>query len=270
MSRHSKRMADAWSNYDRAQSAATEKKLNDLLAKRGQKPDFYLSKFEEKCRNIRHDWQHKAVDATHGPDTLEIEILGHISREIAARVARQLDSAPNASTAHVHINSTGGSIVASEEIYAQLAGFPARIVCHAREFCQSAALLIFLACDVRYATADCKFLSHKASYAASITPEIQAQLDGYDRIENLVALDRAGIDFETMNGWRERGNRGETFCAKEAFAFGLIHDIREFEAPRARVKKPKAAKRNALASDQPWWVGSFPFEPRPGARFVIY
>ncbi|MBZ9603960.1 ATP-dependent Clp protease proteolytic subunit [Phyllobacterium chamaecytisi] len=167
-----------------------------------------------------------------GPDHLEIVVDGYINREMYDRLKQQIDAAPCAHYLTLMINSDGGECAPSIDLYILLRRHPAPIkVALLQSRCESAAVLIALAADLRIAQADTNILLHPTSYelhkgsvrwTAKDIEEKAAELRSIDDDFNTITSQRTGCDVAIIQ--RESETEQPSTLAW-CLANGFVHEV---------------------------------------------
>lgn len=164
--------------------------------------------------------------------TIQVDIAGVIDAAVADGVERRLASARGATHVLVTIDSPGGYVSDATQIFNSLRGHGALVRSVALARCFSAAVLPYLAGDVRSCGPATRFLLH----AASITPgkdiarrgtraEYAALVDrlaAADREVVSILLDRTGAPLAEIS--REMATEAE-MSAGDAVRLGVAHEI---------------------------------------------
>jgi ATP-dependent protease ClpP protease subunit len=159
----------------------------------------------------------------------------------AARVKKQLATAPYANSVLVFFDTIGGTINEAAQIYAALAEHPAdRKKAIITGDCQSAALLPLMACNIRFARPRATIMLHGASVSPFEYPSRRWTAEEHTR----VGAEVAKVDAMLAGVFAERTGYDREFFVREmkndkplrlvdALNCGLIHEIEGLSAGAA-------------------------------------
>jgi ATP-dependent protease ClpP protease subunit len=193
---------------------------------------------------------HDVADALEvGPDVLAISLLGEVGKTITgASVRRQLARLRDFRHLHISISSGGGSLVEAFALFELLRVLPVPISASAAVSCHSAAMIIFMAADLRIAKAGASFLIHPASISRDDLAERLTAQSSARRVSDLEAIDlRIARLFAARTGydlaWFCADQRNEEYLSEvDAVESGIVH---EFEPLTGHVdpRWPDQARR---------------------------
>ena len=125
------------------------------------------------ARKRRH---YEALQQVHrpGPQTATFRLRGVLTAEKAKALISRLDRAANALSVTLLIDSPGGSVSASVDLYVAIAAHPRGVVTIARGLCASAAVTVFAAGKRRRASARAQFLLHASAIEGRMDERLTA------------------------------------------------------------------------------------------------
>ncbi|MER9733045.1 ATP-dependent Clp protease proteolytic subunit [Mesorhizobium sp. M0217] len=173
-----------------------------MLADPGDQPDWFGTSSVELAE-MREEASRARANGSAGPDHIDIDINGDISRETFERVKAKLDAAPFAKSIDIRIDSRGGDCFPSVDLFVVIERHPADKKVAILKQCASGAVLVAMAADIRLAAPGCEILLHPSSmvlvddgrrYTAE---ELQRQADFMRKIDTdilTVIAQRSGAD----------------------------------------------------------------------------
>ena len=148
--------------------------------------------------------------------------LASVSRKLALRDFRHL---------HIEIATTGGCSREAFLIYDFLRAQPVPVSMRAVGPCLSAGVVIFMAGDLRSASADAEFLLHPASLARGVLPASITASALREHAERLSSIDARLVDlFARRTGWypdwfAAEQETEEPLSVCDAINTGLVHEF---------------------------------------------
>ncbi|WP_164761881.1 MULTISPECIES: ATP-dependent Clp protease proteolytic subunit [unclassified Mesorhizobium] len=135
-----------------------------MLADPGDQPDWFGTSSAEMAE-MRVAASRARASGSAGPEHIDVDIHGHITRETYDRVKARLDAAPFARAINIDIDSHGGFVLPSVDLFVVIDRHPAeRKVARLRQ-CASGAALVAMAADIRIAAPGCEILLHPSTMA---------------------------------------------------------------------------------------------------------
>jgi ATP-dependent protease ClpP protease subunit len=170
----------------------------------------------------RHRW------AAAPPETF-LSLRGDVTAAAARNIIDALDRAPD-NPIFLTLYSPGGSVAAGMQLYRALRAHAAPVSAHA-ERADSAALLVFLAADLRTASRQTSFVIHGAAYpdefslARQTAAALRNSASGLEEADREVAM-IIGTRTRYRNWQLDRDLAGERVLdGEEAQLFGLVHRL---------------------------------------------
>lgn len=153
-------------------------------------------------------------------------IVGEINEQTYIDLLAYLTKQKRTGPIQLTINSGGGNHMDSLAIYDTLRNWPGEVNILAIGQCQSAAVLIFAAGDVRTASENCWFMVHEDTGKLNGTvAELRLETAQFVRLEAHWAHlmeNRTGTAHAT---WAELSTATTYLDSKEAHELGLVHKI---------------------------------------------
>jgi len=191
-----------------------------------------------------------------GASSAVVKIEGDLDPKLADRVTREIAAAEEARVLRVLVNSSGGYVTSAERIIRSIRSRKrGLVVAYASALCQSAALDVLLAADIRYATHNTSFLLHSTRHSASDLPgfltarghrQMAAELDAKDR-EGMEAL-KSRFNLSALE-LRIIAESDLILAPERALELGVVHGVLD-RLPRILFQEPErpvdAAKRRQL------------------------
>ena len=201
-----------------------------------------------------------AATAPPGPSFLRVSIKGDITPATAGRLRRRLAEAPAARTVFVTVDSIGGDVEAAVDIYRALREHPGRVIANCYRDCQSAAVLPYLAGDIRNAAPTARFMLHAAAarlpgvsrWTAQAHATAAAAIADADAAMRAIVLERTGMPRAVLEGELAHDH---DLALQKAISVGIVHHCPGMTPPldpawpaRARAEM-RARKAMPLGAD---------------------
>ena len=162
---------------------------------------------------------------------LSVDIKGEIDAKMSARIAEQLRDNPAATTVWVVVDSLGGDVRSAVELYRTIREHPAsKKVANAYGDIASAAVLPYLAGDVRNASQRARFLLHAAAIPLQgkgrwTAERYQLHADAIraaDAAAREIILERTGMSAAVLAG---EFDDEAGMPIQKAVSAGLVHSV---------------------------------------------
>jgi ATP-dependent protease ClpP protease subunit len=162
-----------------------------------------------------------------------ISFSSEINQVSAESLISTLANCANAGvkTVHILLSTTGGRVINGFNLYNMLKGMPFEVITHNVGQVDSSGILVFLAGEKRYATANSTFTFHGVGF--TIEKERLEEKDLRDKLANVLNqqermaaefIQRANITAEEA---AEFFGTEQTINADTALNKGIIHEIRD-------------------------------------------
>jgi ATP-dependent Clp protease protease subunit len=189
------------------------------------------------------------------PRCANIEVKGEINAALAKSIKAQLAAAAGANTLRIVIDSPGGDLEAGYEIYQAIREHGARKkIADCYKTCASAALMIYLAADIRRAEPGAKLLMHRCEArpltidrkTAAWHTRMADRLRGLDDDAALLYRERTGAPMAMIYAELD----SERFLPmRKAISMGLVHQVRGLTPP-LDARWPAKAKAMMSGKDR--------------------
>lgn len=174
-----------------------------------------------------------ALAAKAPPDArkfLRIDVKGDITLATAKSVLAALRGSPAASTVWLVCDSLGGDVAAAVAIYRALREHPGKVIANVYRECASAAVLPYLAGDIRNAQPGARFMLHRAAIALQgsgrwTADRYQLHADAIrdaDSAARSIILDRTGMHAAVLDA--EMATEADMPIQK-AVSNGIVHHV---------------------------------------------
>lgn len=170
------------------------------------------------------------------PSEIYATLAGTIDPNTSQRVFAGFSQAVNnnVETVHLLIQSTGGGIGDGVGIYNFLRNLPLKIIAYNGGLVASIAVIIYLAAEVRKASATANFVIHKSYHTipSGTADQLELQAKGLaieDERTERILKDHLKL---SRTQWQIHGRGNLTIPADEALKVGLIHEIADFRPPK--------------------------------------
>lgn len=191
-----------------------------------------------------------ANSAPHAGRLLQIDVRGKITEKTAASVRTALARAPQATTLRIVVDSLGGDVRAALAIYQALREHPAKrklSACYVD--CQSAAIIPFLAGDLRRAHNSATILLHRAEVALPLARRWTADrhsaaasaITEADEAVSELIIERTGASASVIAAEMATENPMPLIKAR---ALGIIQAIGDEALDQSWPDRARAAARN--------------------------
>lgn len=194
-----------------------------------------------------------AIAASAPPDArkfLRIDIKGDIGPATEKAVVAALKGAPAARTIWLVVDSLGGDVAAAVAIYRALREHPAKVITNVYRDCASAAVLPYLAGDIRNAHSAARFMLHAAAiplqgkgrWTAARYELHAAAIRDADDAARAIILDRTGMPAAVLAA--EMRTEADMPIQK-AISNGIVHVVPGITPPldKAWPERARAAMR---------------------------
>lgn len=154
-----------------------------------------------------------------------IRIIGQINDKSFAKFARQMDKHKSRPVC-IELYSEGGDEDAGLAFYGKIKNHLHEVTIIVHGNCNSAALAILAAGDVRKATPEASFLVHDSTITVTGTvAELQKAVAEQLACEHKWDKLMANASDKPASFWREVSSRSTILTAEDALQYGLIHTI---------------------------------------------
>lgn len=182
----------------------------------------------------------------HGKGVCHLELRGEITPAVGLSLEREIERAEG-QTVHLTINSTGGNLFASMELYQALAGHRHRVEADIVQ-AMSGAAIAAMGCDVRRIDQHGTILLHEPSFTSASGDArklraLAADLDRFATDTAAIFAKGTGRGMATVQAWL---SPERVFTAAQALKAGLVHQVTNEAAP-ARPAAVRARFRNYQA-----------------------
>jgi ATP-dependent Clp protease protease subunit len=169
----------------------------------------------------RHRW------AAPPPETWA-SLCGEVDAASVSAIIAAVEQTPDAAVV-LSIESNGGNPIEALRLYNSLRGHPGPITCMTSRCCHSAAVIVFLAGDIRVASRNAEFLLHRVERPSSserpTATTLRAEASDLDQLDDqIIQLIGSRSQFY---GWRLRADMdNETVLdAATAQLRGIVHEV---------------------------------------------